>query len=178
MATASHTTPALAGREALQNRLHAVAVLLCAWLILTSPWIAMLRRIPSGAGALDYAHVVLGFAGLVVAMAYTYACSRGGRWRLYFPWVAGELRPLARDLAGLVRGRLPSAEGGGLFAVVEGLLLLCLLLVGVTGAAWFALQGDAAALACRGVHIVAARVLIGLIVAHALAVATHLLELA
>jgi cytochrome b561 len=77
-----------------------------------------------------------------------------------------------------VRGRLPSAEGGGLFAVVEGLLLLCLLLVGVTGAAWFALQGDAAALACRGVHIVAARVLIGLIVAHALAVATHLLELA
>lgn len=165
-------------RERLQNRLHAVAVALCAWLVLTSPWVSMLRRIPSGAGFLDWAHVVLGFAGLVVGLAYTHACARGGRWRLYFPWLAGNVRAAARDLAGLFRARLPSAEGGGLFAMLEGLLLLALLIVGFTGLAWFVLQGSAEAVACRGVHIVAARVLVGLILAHVLAVATHLLELA
>lgn len=173
-----HVPVAPAGRETLQNRLHLLAVLLCAWLILTSPWVSMLRRLPRGAGFLDYAHVALGLAGLAVALAYTWACVRGARWRLYFPWLAGDLRPAARDVLGLLRGRLPSAEGGGLFAVIEGLLLLVLLLVAATGAAWLLLQGSPEALACRAIHVVAARVLIGLIVAHVLAVATHLLELA
>ncbi|HET7202614.1 MAG TPA: cytochrome b/b6 domain-containing protein [Steroidobacteraceae bacterium] len=165
-------------RDARQNRLHLAAVVLCAWLVLTSPWVSMLRRIPRGAGVLEWAHVVLGLAGLLVGILYTAACSRGGRWRLYFPWLAGDVRPAAHDFAGLFRGRLPSAEGGGLFAVIEGLLLLALLIVGVTGTAWILLQGSAEAVACRGAHIVAARVLVGLIVAHVLAVATHLVELA
>lgn len=165
-------------RDVLQNRLHLAAVVLCAWLVCTSPWVSMLRRIPAGAGFLDRAHVVLGFAGLLVGLVYAGACSRGGRWRLYFPWLAGNVRPVARDVGALFRGRLPSAEGGGLFATIEGLLLLALLVVGITGAAWFLLQGSAEAVTCRGAHIVAARVLAGLIVAHVLAVATHLLELA
>lgn len=165
-------------RETLQNRLHLVAVVLCAWLVLTSPWVSMLRRVPAGAGVLDWAHVVLGFAGLLVGLLYTGACSRAGRWRLYYPWLAGNVRPAVRDFTGLFRGRLPTADGGGLFAVIEGLLLLALLVVGLTGAAWFLLQGSAEAVACRGAHIIAARVLVGLVVAHVLAVATHLLELA
>jgi cytochrome b561 len=171
-------TSAGVGRDALQNRLHLAAVLLCAWLVFTSPWVTMLRRLPSGAGLFDYAHVTLGFAATIVASAYAYACTHRGRWRLYFPWLAGQVRPAARDVAGLLRGRLPSAEGGGLFAVIEGLLLLALLVVGATGVTWLALQGGAEALACRAVHIVAARVLMGLIVAHVLAVAMHLIELA
>jgi cytochrome b561 len=165
-------------RETLQSRLHMAAVLLCAWLIVTSPWVSMLRRIPAGAGLVDWAHVVLGVAALIAGSIYLYACTRGERWRLYFPWLAGDLRAAARDLGGFLHRRLPSAEGGGLFAVIEGLLLLALLVVGVTGVAWLALQGGAEALACRAVHIVAARVLIGLIVAHVLAVAIHLIELA
>lgn len=165
------------GRDATVNRLHVAAVVACAWLIGTSPWLAMLRRVPAGAGWLDHAHVVVGFGGLLVALLYLTACVRGGRWRNYFPWLAGDWRPLARDLAGLLRGRLPSAEGGGLFAVIEGLLLLTLLAVAATGAAWYLAQGGDAALDWRAQHIVAARVLTGLIVAHVLAVATHLLEL-
>ena len=62
--------------------------------------------------------------------------------------------------------------------VIEVLLLVALLVVGVTGAAWFVLQGSDAAVACRGAHVVAARVLLGLVVAHVLAVASHLFELA
>jgi cytochrome b561 len=166
------------GRDSLQNRLHVATVLLCAWLIFSSPWVAMLRRVPSGAGVLEWAHVVLGFAALLVGLAYASAYVARGRWRLYFPWLAGDVRPAARDLAGILRGRLPSAEGGGLFAVIEGLLLLVLLVLGITGAAWFMWQGSAEAAQCRAVHIVGARVLIGLVLAHLFAVATHLVALA
>lgn len=166
------------GREATQNRLHVALALLCAWLILTSPWIAMLRRMPGGAGFLDYAHVVVGALTLTLALPYALACLRGGRWRNHFPWLVGDVRPVARDVGGLLRGRLPSAEGGGLFAVIEGLLLAALLLVALTGAGWWFMQGSDAALAWREVHIVGARVLVGLIVAHVVAVATHLFELA
>jgi cytochrome b561 len=165
-------------RETLQSRLHLAAVLPCAWLIATSPWVSMLRRVPAGAGLVDWAHVVLGFVALIVGAAYLYACTRGGGWRLYFPWLAGDISAAARDLSGLVRRRWPSAEGGGLFAVIEGLLLLTLVVVGFTGAAWFVLQSSEHAIACRNVHIVGARVLVGFIVAHVLAVATHLFALA
>ncbi|HWJ06373.1 MAG TPA: cytochrome b/b6 domain-containing protein [Steroidobacteraceae bacterium] len=166
------------GRETIQNRLHVTLALLCAWLILTSPWIAMLRRMPSSAGFLDYAHVVVGALALTLALPYAFACMRGGRWRNHFPWVVGDVRPLARDVAGLLRGRLPSAEGGGLFAVIEGLLLAALLLVAITGAGWWFTQGSGDALVWREAHVVGARVLIGLTVAHVVAVATHLFELA
>lgn len=164
-------------REALVNRLHAAVVLACGWLIFTSPWVSMLRRVPRGAGWLDYAHVAVGFGGLVLALVYTWACTRDGGWRTYFPWAAGRSRGVLADLAGLSRGRIPSAESGGLFAMIEGLLLVALLAVAVSGAAWFALQGSAEAVAWRGHHLIAARVLIGLIVAHVLAVASHLLDL-
>lgn len=162
----------------LQNRLHLAVVLLCAWLFGTSPWVSMLRRIPAGAGWLDWAHVVAGFVALAVGLLYLWTCARGGGWRSYLPWLAWQWRPVARDLGGLLRGRLPSAEPGGFFAVIEGLLLLALLVVALTGAAWFVLQGSAEAVDCRAVHLVAARVLLGLIVAHLLAVASHLVELA
>lgn len=165
-------------RAALQNRLHAVVVALCAWLFATSPWVSMLRRVPTGAGWLDWSHVALGFVALAFGLRYARACTRDGGWRSYFPWLAGEGRATARDVGELFRGRLPSAEPGGLFAVIEGLLLLALLVVGVTGAAWFVLQGSDAAVACRGVHVLAAHALLGLVIAHVLAVASHLFELA
>lgn len=165
-------------RELIQNRLHVAIALACAWLILTSPWIAMLRRMPSSAGFLDYAHVVVGALALILALPYAFACVRGGRWRNYFPWLAGDVRPTVRDVTGLLRGRLPSAEGGGLYAVIEGLLLVTLLFVAITGAAWWFVQGSSEALTMREFHIVGARVLIGLVIAHVIAVATHLIELA
>jgi hypothetical protein len=164
-------------REQLLNRLHLAVVVACAWLVFTSPWVAMLRRIPDGAGFFDYAHVALGFAGLVLAVIYTWACASGGGWRTYFPWAAGRSGAIVDDVRGLLRGRIPAAESGGLFAAIEGLLLVALLAVALTGAAWFLVQGSAEAVAWRGHHIIAARALIGLIVAHVLAVASHLLEL-
>ena len=162
--------------EKLAARQHLAAALSSTWLIVTSPWVSMLRRIPRDAGVLDYSHIVLGFISLLLAITYTISCTRDGRWRLYFPWVAGQLGAVWRDIVGLLRGRIPTAEGGGLFALVEGLLLVLFLLTAMTGAAWFWNQGSSDAVLWRGYHILAARGLTGLIVVHAISVSLHLLD--
>jgi cytochrome b561 len=164
--------------ESLVNRQHAAVTVVVAWLVFTSPWVAMLRRVPEGAGFLDHAHVVLGFAGLLLAITYAFCCLKAGGWRTYFPWVTGPLGPVGRDLAGLFRGRIPSVEGGGLYSLIEGLLLFALAGTALTGATWFVAQGTDLALICRECHVVTARWLVGLVVLHILAVASHLLDFA
>ncbi len=164
--------------ESLVNRQHAAVASVVAWLVFTSPWVAMLRRVPEGASFFDYAHVVLGFAGLLLAVTYAFCCVKAGGWRTYFPWVAGPLGPAGRDVAGLFRGRIPSVEGGGLYSLIEGLLLLTFAGTALTGAAWFVAQGSDLALSWREWHIVTARCLVGLVVLHVLAVASHLLDFA
>ncbi len=61
--------------EKLAARQHLAVALLSAWLIATSPWIEMLRRVPREAGFLDYSHVVLGFVTLAIAITYTVTCN-------------------------------------------------------------------------------------------------------
>jgi len=158
------------------DRQHFAVALLALWLIATSPWIAMLRRVPPGAGWLDYAHVAIGFVSLLLCLTYTWSCVRQGRWRLYFPWTGASFGAVARDVAGLLRGRMPAAEGGGLFGFIEGLLLVALGVSATTGAAWFFVQGSDAALEWRGYHVVAVRGLVGLLVLHVVTVSLHLLD--
>lgn len=159
------------------DRQHLAVAVLSLWLILTSPWVSMLRRIPSSAGWLDYAHVFVGCLLLVLALTYTWTCSRGGQWQLYFPYAPAQIGTVGRELAQLVRGRIPASEGGGLFGLIEGLLLVLLLATAATGVAWLLTQGTVEALAWRGHHILAARGLIGLLVLHVITVAAHLLDL-
>lgn len=158
------------------DRQHLAVALLTSWLVLTSPWIGMYRRVPAGAGWLDHAHVALGFAALAIGIMYAWNCARGGRWPAYFPLVPPHAGQVGRDLAGLLRGRVPASEGGGLFGLIEGLLLLALVGTGATGAAWLAAKGGDSALGWRDAHIVCARVLIGLLVAHVITVSLHLLD--
>jgi hypothetical protein len=162
--------------EKAAARQHLAVALLSTWLIVTSPWIVMLRSIPREAGFLDYSHVVLGFVTLAIAITYTATCTRAGRWRLYFPWLAGQFGAVARDVGGLLRGRIPAAEGGGLFGLIEGLLLVLLVATAVTGAAWFAMQGSQDALAWRGHHIFAARGLVAFFMLHVVTVSLHLVD--
>ena len=163
-------------REKQAARQHLAVALLSTWLVATSPWIAMLRRVPREAGFLDYSHVVLGLVTLVIAITYTFTCTRAGRWRLYFPWLAGQLGAVGRDASGLPRGRIPAAEGGGLFGLIEGLLLVLLLATAVTGAVWFAMQGTPEALAWRSHHIFAARGMVAFFVLHVITVSLHLID--
>lgn len=159
-------------------RQHFAVTVLSLWLIVSSPWITMLRRIPAGAGWLDYAHVVLGFVTLVLAITYSWTCTRQGRWRLYFPWTPRLFAGVSRDLGGLFRGTIPAAESGGLFGFIEGLLLVALTLTAASGAAWFFTQGTDEALDWRSCHVGAARVLLSLLVLHVVSVSLHLLDFA
>lgn len=163
-------------RANLADRLHLAVAVLALWLLSTSPWVVMLRRIPGNAGWIDWSHVLTGFLLLILSGAYAWIVTRGGRWRLIYPVLPQQLRAVRSDLAGLMRGRIPVSESGGLFGLIEGLLLTALLLTGVTGAAWFVAQGTDLALSWRALHQVAAGTLIGLLVAHLVAVGLHLLE--
>jgi hypothetical protein len=165
---------ALLGR--LAARQHLLLALLSAWLILTSPWVHMFRRIPRNAGFLDLAHVWLGLVALLLAVTFTFSCMRHGRWKLYFPWLVGDLGQVAGDLRGLVRREVPSAEGGGLFALIEGLLLLALLATALSGLGWLLAQGSAEAVGWRQYHILAARGMMALLVLHIVSVSLHLLD--
>lgn len=162
--------------ERLAARQHLLLALLSAWLIFTSPWVHMFRGIPRNASVLDYGHIALGLVAFGLAITYTISCTRCGRWRLYFPWLAGELGPVGRDLRGLARREIPTVEGGGLFALVEGLLLLALLATAVSGAAWLLVAGSAEAVGWRDFHIITARGMIAVLVLHIVSVSLHLLD--
>ena len=160
----------------LAARQHLVLALLSAWLIVTSPWVHMFRRIPANAGFFDYSHIALGLAALLLTATFMVSCTRRGRWRLYFPWLSGDVGQAGRDLRGLLRREVPTAEGGGLFAMIEGLLLLALLATAVTGGAWLLTAGSADAVGWRSYHILAARGMIALLVLHIASVSLHLLD--
>jgi hypothetical protein len=155
---------------------HLVLALLSAWLIVTSPWVHMFRRIPRNAGFLDYSHIVLGLVATLFAVTFTVSCLQGGRWRGYFPWLAGEFAPTGRDFRRLWKRDIPSNEGGGLFGAIKGLLLAALLATAATGVAWLVYTGSPEAVGWREAHLVAARAMAVLLVLHIIAASLHLVE--
>lgn len=165
-----------AGARRILDRLHLWLAVFVVWLLATSPWVSMLRRIPAQPGFFDHAHIGFGISATVITVIYFVGCCRHGGWRLYFPWLAGEGGAMFRDLSGIVRGRIPAAEGGGLFGAIEGLCLVALLAVGLTGVGWLWTAGTADALEWRGHHAAASRVLIGLVVLHAVSVSLHVVD--
>lgn len=160
----------------LVDRLHLVLALLSISLIATSPWVAMLRGIPQSPGFFDRAHIWAGAVAALLTVPYFVDCLRSGRWQVYFPWAAGRYAEILADLRGLARGRIPSAEGGGLFGTLEGLTLLALLGTGTTGLAWLWAEGTAEAMQWRSYHLLAARALIVTLFLHVLSVSLHLLD--
>ncbi|MDH5207890.1 MAG: cytochrome b/b6 domain-containing protein [Burkholderiaceae bacterium] len=163
--------------DRLVNPLHLLIALACTWLLASSPWIGMYQALPEEAGFSNLSHVALGLALLPLGTVYFAACAVGGRWRLYFPWVAGQFEDIGRDVAGVFKGERPGSEGGGLFATIEGLLLLALLATALSGAFWFFSQNTDGAVAWRGHHVIAARALAGLLLLHVVAVSLHLVDL-
>jgi hypothetical protein len=120
------------------------------------------------AGFFDYAHGL----GRRALIAQFYACHHARRALATRP-------PRAVARSGVICGLLGQGAGGrGRRALrhIEGLLLLALVTAGLSGVAWFLLQGSDAALTWRMLHIVLARILIAAGVLHVLAVASHLLD--
>jgi cytochrome b561 len=163
--------------DRLANPLHGAIALACSWLVASSPWLGMYHQLPETPGLVNGSHVVLGLAMLPLGVVYVAACTVGGRWRLYFPWLGGQAAAVGRDLAGIARGERPGSEGGGLFATLEGLLLLALMAASASGAVWFLAQGGDSAVLWRSVHSIAARGFAVLMLLHVVAVSLHLLDL-
>lgn len=155
---------------------HGLLILLIAWLIATSPWVHLYNRIPPSPTFWVWSHLILGVIALVLTVTFTTTCLAQGRLRHYFPWAFGRFRPLFSDLSGLVRLRIPTNEGGGLFGVIKGLLLLALLATAVTGAMWWWNEGTRAAVAWRGWHLDAVRYLVVFLVLHIIATIAHLVD--
>ena len=163
--------------DRLNNSLHLLIALACTWLLASSPWVGLYEALPDEPGWINASHVVLGLAMLPLGLLYLAACTGGGRWRLYFPWAAGQLGTVGADVAGVFRGERPASEGGGLFATIEGLLLLALIAAAFSGALWWLGGGSESAVVWRGHHIVAARAFAVLMVIHVVAVSLHLVDL-
>lgn len=161
----------------LLQSVHLLLMLLCAFLLIGSSKLMMLRRIPSSAGFWDLSHVWLGWVAAILALLFLGKLYVHGRWRLYFPWLALQWRPIVNDLTGLTKGKVPSAGGAGLFSLIEGFTVLALVATGVSGALWFLSQGSAAAADWRMWHHTAAHWFIGLFIVHIVCALSHLIDL-
>ncbi|MBY6185273.1 cytochrome b/b6 domain-containing protein [Marinobacter hydrocarbonoclasticus] len=157
--------------------LHRLVIVGVIWLFATAGWVRMANRIPPSASAWDWAHIVVGALTTVLGIWFLRHCCRHGQWRQYFPYLVGDLKPTLNDLTGLFKGRLPRAGGSGLLPLIEGVGLLLLLAVGVTGIGWLVTEGSSDALFWRKQHLMFASGLFGFLVVHAIAALISVVDL-
>ncbi len=157
--------------------LHRLAIVGVIWLFATADWVRMANRIPASASVWDWAHIVVGVVTTLIGVAFLRHCCRHGQWRQYFPYLVGDIKPTLKDIGGLFKGRLPRAGGSGLLAFIEGLGLVLLLAVGLTGLGWLWTQGSSDALFWRQQHLLAASGLLGFLVIHAVAALISVVDL-
>ncbi len=162
--------------EKLKAYQHLFVIILSLFLISTSSWLMMGKTLRSSASIWDVLHVYLGLVTALLSLFMLVTNVVKGKWKLYFPWLIGDFSQLKRDIGGLLKGKIPLAGGRGLFSCVEGLGILLLVGVGLTGAVWFCLQGTSDALTWRSYHIWFAQGFIGFIIVHVIFACLHLLD--
>lgn len=157
----------------LSPKLHALILFLSLSLICTSPWILIGRKLRSNATFWDLFHVYGGILTAVLAILFSFHVCRNGVWRQFFPWLVGDLVQVKQDLLGLTKAKMPVSGSKGLISLLEGLGIILLLLVAITGVIWFFASSDTA-LQWRSWHKLFAQGFIGFIVLHALLALSHL----
>lgn len=82
-------------------------------------------------------HIISGFMLIFLGLTLLVwmLTQRGFRW--YFAWMALDFRGIKDDLLQIVRLKLPKAAKGGIAATIQGLGVVFLLLVSVSGGMWF-----------------------------------------
>lgn len=82
-------------------------------------------------------HIISGFMLILlgITLLVWMLTQRGFRW--YFAWVTLDLSGIKTDLLQLARLKLPEAGKGGIAATIQGLGVISLLLVAVSGGMWF-----------------------------------------
>lgn len=159
--------------QVISSVLHVLVLLLCVTLVCTSPWIVIGRQLRSNASFWDQFHVYGGLFTVLLAILFTIKVCAKGQWRLFFPWLIFDFSQLTADMSGLLKGKLPISGGKGLISVIEGLGVILLLLVCLTGLGWF-LVAPSEAITWRYYHQIFAQGFVGFIVLHALLALLHI----
>ena len=138
--------------EWLNKHLHLSVMFITVFLVFSSPWLFMSRKLTSHGSWINVAHVYLGIVVTFLSLCFLIIHCINGYWKQFFPWLKGDISPLKNDLKNIFKGRFPVAGGRGLFSCIEGIGLLTLLATGLTGCLWFAIQGTTDAMYWRSIH--------------------------
>ena len=86
-----------------------------------------------------WGHFIIGLLLLLLALIFvTTEISKHG-FSYFYPYLSGDILQLKNDVITLKTLKIPEAEPKGLAAIIKGLGLGALLLIVVSGAAWFLL---------------------------------------
>ncbi|UJF21632.1 cytochrome b/b6 domain-containing protein [Shewanella sp. OMA3-2] len=159
--------------QKIAAKLHALVLVMSVILVCTSPWVLMGRQLSENAGFWSLFHVYGGLITACLALLFAIKICFKGQWRQFFPWLLLDFNPLKIDLVGIVKGRTPMSGGKGLLSIVEGIGIILLLLVAVTGVIWYFVDlGDA--LTWRSYHQIFAQCFIGFMIIHLLLGLLHI----
>lgn len=82
-------------------------------------------------------HIFTGLLIIPLALIFLTATFKEHGFKYYFPYLAGDLSQLKKDIEQLKRFELPEPGAYGIAAIVQGLGLGALLLVLISGSTWF-----------------------------------------
>ncbi|MCC4832802.1 cytochrome b/b6 domain-containing protein [Shewanella sp. 10N.7] len=161
----------------ISEKLHVIVVALSVFLVVTSPWILIGSRLRAKASIWDSLHVYLGLVAAVFGLLFLLKNLLNGHWRQFFPWLKLDFSQCVDEIKQLKHGKLPSSGGKGIFSIVEGIGLLLMALVSITGIAWFIVQGTSDALMWRKYHIMFAQGFVGFLAIHIVFAAFHIIDM-
>ena len=86
-----------------------------------------------------WVHKAGGFVALILILIILIQkfSSKTHKWRYLFPWSQTGCAAIAVDIKGLCQCKLPQRSGGGLPGFIQGLGVLLILAMGLTGSSWF-----------------------------------------
>ncbi|MGZ9899319.1 cytochrome b/b6 domain-containing protein [Shewanella gaetbuli] len=157
----------------LESKLHVLVLVFSVLLVVTSPWILIGRQLSSRSGFWDYFHVYGGVVAAVLAVLFAVKVCLKGQWKQFFPYLVGDFSQLKAEFKGVAKGKLPVSGGKGLFSIIEGIGVVLLVLVSVTGILWYIVD-PSDALTWRSYHKLFAQGFIGFLIVHVLLALLHI----
>ena len=159
------------------EKLHVIVITLSVFLVVTSPWILIGRSLRANASIWDNLHVYVGLVAAIFGLLFLVKNLLNGHWRQFFPWLSLDFSQCVHEVKQLTQGKLPSSGGKGIFSVVEGIGLILMALVSMTGIVWFITQGSSDALIWRKYHILFAQGFVGFLMVHIVFAMFHIIDM-